>query len=103
MRWLMLLLLAAAAAYFTAPAREAHEQAARIFLEARDPSAGEEGGLTLESMVSYAKGVWAGTGRFENYHVATRYTVDMPGAEYLECYGAFTIVRCSVAGSNPGG
>ena len=36
----------------------------------------------------------AGQGRYESFFVASKYTVDMPGAAYLECYGAFTLVQC---------
>lgn len=95
MRFLLLLLLVGAAAYFTAPTRAAHEEAARAFLDGHEPSEAPEQGLSLEQMAGYVKGLFAGEGRYENWYVASKYSVDMPGAAYLECYGAFTVVRCA--------
>jgi hypothetical protein len=95
MRLLLLLLLAGAIAYFTVPTREAHEQAAREFLQAYEPGEAARGGLSLEQIGGYLKGMLAGQGRYENWHLASTYSVDLPGAAYLECYGAFTVVSCS--------
>lgn len=101
MRLLLLLLIAAAVAYFTVPTREAHEEAARAFLQSHQPAAATESALSVEQLVGYAKGLLAGQGRYENYYVLSRYSVDMPGAAYLECYGVYTLVRCSEVA--PGG
>jgi hypothetical protein len=60
-------------------------------------AAERQAGLSLDSVVDYVTGMIAGQGRYENYYVMSKYTVDMPGASYLECYGAFTMVRCSDA------
>jgi hypothetical protein len=103
MRLLLLLIVAGIAAYFTVPTRAAHEEAARAFLEARveEPAAEAEAqapGVSLDSVVDFVTGMLAGQGRYENYYVLSKFTVDMPGAAYLECYGAFTVVRCSEAG-----
>jgi len=98
MRLLLLLLVLGAAAYFTVPAREAHETAARALLEAdaeADAAAMEEQtGLSLDSVVDFATGFMAGEGRYENFYVASKFTVDAPGSAYVECWGAFTFVRC---------
>lgn len=103
MRILLLLLLAGVGAYFTVPAQSAHEAAARAYLEGGTPGepAANGGGITLESVVAHAKGMLAGQGRYENYYLVSKYTVDMPGAAYLECYGAFTLVKCQEAGATP--
>ncbi|MGE0743057.1 MAG: hypothetical protein AB7O98_17100 [Hyphomonadaceae bacterium] len=101
MRVLLLLLLIAGAAYFTVPTREAHEAAARAFLQGHQPGEGPNDGLSLDDVINFAKGMFAGQGRYETFYVVSRYTVDMPGAAYLECYGAFTVVRCQEAGSGP--
>jgi hypothetical protein len=95
MRLLLLLLLAGVGAYFTVPTRAAHEEAARAFLQGRPPGEASDQALSLEQIAGYVKGMFAGEGRYENWHVASKYAVDMPGAAYLECYGAFTVVRCS--------
>lgn len=100
MRLLLLLILIGAGAYYTVPARDAHEQAARAFLEAHEPS-DSQSGFTLETFASYVKGMFAGQGRYENFIVFSKYSVDMPGASYLECYGAFTLVRCQEAAPPP--
>ena len=98
MRMLLLLILIGAAAYFTVPARETHEAAARAFMEAEaQEQTGEtpaEAGISLDGIVDFVTGFVAGQGRYENYYVASKFSVDMPGAAYLECWGAFTQVQC---------
>jgi len=96
---LLLLAVIAVAAYFTVPTRAAHEEAARVFLEgmAQAPPGAQQQGFSLDSVVDYVTGMLAGQGRYENFYLMSKYTVDMPGASYLECYGAFTVVRCSDA------
>jgi hypothetical protein len=103
MRLLLLLIIAGVAAYFTVPAQSAHEQAAQAFLEARaqeqTSAVGQQApGLSLDGVVDFVTGMLAGQGRYETYYVASKYTLDLPGAAYVECYGAFTLVRCSEAG-----
>lgn len=99
MRILLLLIIAGVAAYFTVPTREAHEQAVRAHLEAQaqeQTTAVEQQapGLSLDGVVDFVTGMLAGEGRYETYFVASKYTIDMPGNAYLECYGAFTVVQC---------
>jgi hypothetical protein len=101
MRLLSLLLIVAVAAYYTNPPRERYETEASAELQARadiarnDPQAAQRG-FSLDDVVGYVKGMMAGQGAYEDYYVAGKYTVDMPGADYLECYGAFTVVKCQV-------
>jgi hypothetical protein len=95
MRLLLLLLVACAAASFTVPTRQAHEEAARAFLQGYEPGEAPNEGLSLEQIAGYVKGMFAGEGRYENWYLVSRYSADLPGANYLECYGAFTIVRCA--------
>lgn len=95
MRLLLLLVLIGVGAYFTVPTREQHEEAARAHLEGAAPGEQTREELSLQSIIGYVKGMMAGQGRYENFYLASRYTIDLPGAAYLECYGAFTIVRCS--------
>ena len=91
-RLLGLIILAGVAAYFTKPERAAHEEKARATLEA--PAAESDGGISLDEVVGYVKGMAAGSGRYEDFYVFSKYTVDMPGSSYVECYGAFTVVMC---------
>lgn len=98
MRFMLLLVLLGAGAYFTVPAREAHETAARAFLESAaeaDAAAMEsQTGLSLDGIVDFATGFMAGQGRYESFYVASKFTVDAPGSAYVECWGAFTYVQC---------
>ena len=98
MRVLLFLILAGAGAYFTVPARDAHEQALRAFMEAQTQENTTEVerqiGVSLDSIVDFATGMVAGQGRYENYFLASKFTVDAPGTAYVECWGAFTLVQC---------
>ncbi|MEZ5970664.1 MAG: hypothetical protein R3C31_02495 [Hyphomonadaceae bacterium] len=98
MRLLLLLILIGAVAYFTVPTRETQEAAARAFMEAEaQEQTGEvqaQTGISLDSVVDFVTGFVAGQGRYENYYLASKFTADMPGAAYLECWGAFTQVQC---------
>jgi hypothetical protein len=98
MRLLLLLIVVGVAAYFTAPARDAHEDAARAFLQASAQADTAEverqTGVSLDSIVDFATGFMAGQGRYETYFLASKFTVDAPGSAYVECWGAFTIVQC---------
>jgi hypothetical protein len=96
MRLLLLLIVVGVAAYFTVPERAAHEEAARAYLQGFEAGERAPGaGVSLETIAGYVKGMFAGRGRYENFYLFSKYSVDMPGAAYLECYGAFTIVRCN--------
>jgi hypothetical protein len=95
LRLLLLLIIAGVGAYFTVPTQAAHEEAARAFLEGREPGEAPPSGVTLDSIIGYVKGMLAGQGRYENYYLASKYTLDVPGSAYVECYGAFTLVRCA--------
>jgi hypothetical protein len=98
MRLLLLLILAGVGAYFTVPTREAHETALRALMEteAHEQTAEvqRQTGISLDGLVDFATGMIAGQGRYENYGVASKFTVDAPGSAYLECWGAFTLVQC---------
>ena len=103
MRLLLLLIVVGAAAYFTTPTRAAHEEAARVYLEGMaqaPPEAEQRSGISFDSVVDYVTGMMAGQGRYESFYVMSKYTVDIPGADYVECYGAFTLVRCSNASAS---
>lgn len=51
--------------------------------------------FSLDSVVDFVTGMVAGAGRYERFYIASKYTFDLPGSNYLECYGAYTLVRCS--------
>ncbi len=95
---LLLLILIGAAAYFTVPARETHEAAARALLQAQAQEqtnqVQQQAGISLDGIVDFVTGMMAGQGRYESYYLASKFTIDMPGAAYIECWGAFTQVQC---------
>jgi hypothetical protein len=95
MRLLLLLLILGVVGYFTVPTRAQHEAAARTAMQNYHPT-GEAEHFSLDDVAGYAKGLFAGGGSYQSYYVASRYTMDMPGPEYVECYGAYTIVQCQV-------
>jgi hypothetical protein len=101
MRLLLLLLIIAAGAYYTNPPRARFETEARLQVQAADeiarqnPELAPGRGVSLDDLAGYVKGMMAGQGRYENFYVAGRYTIDMPGPDYLECFGAFTLVKCA--------
>ncbi len=102
MRLLLLLILAGVGAYFTVPTQAQHEEAAQAYLreQAGAPASeggGERSGFSLDSVVDFVTGMVAGAGRYESFYLVSKYTLDLPGANYLECYGAYTLVRCSEA------
>lgn len=97
MRLLLLLILVGAAAYFTNPTRAAHEAQARVTLAAYRPNQTTGRGDLFENATGFVRGMAAGQGSYQSFYVASRYTVDMPGVQYLECFGAYTMVRCQVA------
>lgn len=94
MRLLLLLIIAGIAAWYTNPTRDAHEEQARVLLDEGAPA--PSAGFTLDDVIGYAKGMLAGEGRYESYFLASKYTVDMPGSSFVECYGAYTFVNCRV-------
>lgn len=94
MRILLLLMLVAVAAFYTKPDRAAHEAKARTVLEA--PNVREERGLDVGDVIGFVRGLTAGTGRYEDMYLFSKYTLDAPGATYVECYGAFTYVHCQL-------
>jgi len=98
-RLVLLLLAAVVGAYFTVPTQAVHEEAARVFLQANPPAEAPHDGLTLDDVMNFARGMFAGQGRYENYYVLSHYTLDMPGSAYLECFGAYTMVRCREVGA----
>jgi hypothetical protein len=104
MRLLLLLILAGVGAYFTVPTQAQHEEAAQAFLQAQAGAPASEGAepapFSLDSVVDFVTGMMAGAGRYESLYLFSKYTLDLPGANYLECYGAYTLVRCSEASAS---
>ena len=98
MRLLLLLFVIGVGAYFTVPTREAHEAAMRAFMQSEtqeeSAAAKQQTGISLDSVVDFVTGMMAGQGRYENLYVASKFTVDLPGSAYMECWGAFTLVQC---------
>jgi hypothetical protein len=86
-RWLFLLIVVGAAAgYFTRPNEATMRTEAEAVLN--DPATLEQFGDMLGAAV-------AGQRRFDDYFVATKYTVTIGENPAVECWGAFQQIRCS--------
>jgi hypothetical protein len=83
---LVLLVIAGVAGYFTKPAEPAMREAANAVLnDPQNLTQGLEGlGATL-----------AGDRAYNDYYVAAKYSVTLDQRALVECWGAFTQVRCS--------
>jgi len=91
-RVLVLLLVAAVAAYFTNPKPEAYESKARETLQAaaqEDLDQLDIGGVIGNSAAQL------GDGEYENFYLASRYSMPSAQDARVQCWGAFTLVNCS--------
>ncbi len=89
MKWVLLLVvIAAVAAFFTRPDEPAMRAAADTVLN--DPQNISQG---LESLGA----TLAGNRDYTNYYVASRYVVTLDSNPVVTCWGAFQQVQCSRA------
>ncbi len=91
----LLIVMAAIAAYFTKPERAAHEQAAQATLrQAQDAAASafDIGGVLNLGLAGLAQ-----DGRYEDFYLASKYTLRVKGRDVMQCWGAFTQVRRTLA------
>ena len=91
---LLLLIVAAVGGYFTRPDEATMRHAADAVLS--DPSNISQG---LESIGATV----AGDRAYDNYYVASKYTVSLEGNPVVTCWGAFQQTKCERAASNSGG
>jgi hypothetical protein len=82
---LLLIVIAGVAGFFTRPDEAAMRAAADAVLD--EPQNISEG---LESIGAAI----AGERAYDNYYVAARYTITLDGDPVVQCWGAFTQVRC---------
>lgn len=82
---LVLIVIAGVAGFFTRPDEAAMRQAAEAVLN--DPQNITEG---LESLGASL----AGERSYDNYYVAARYSVELDNSPVVQCWGAFTQVKC---------
>jgi len=86
MRWLFLLIVVAGVAgYFTRPDEPKMRTAAEAVLN--DPA-------TLSQFGDMVGAALAGQRRFDDYFVATKYTITIGEDPAVECWGAFTQTKC---------
>jgi hypothetical protein len=85
---LLILVIAGVAAYFTRPDEAALRQGAEAVLS--DPQSIGEG---FENMGAALLGDRA----YDNYFVASRYRVTLDNEPIVQCWGAFTQVKCARA------
>lgn len=85
---LLLLIIAGVAGYFTKPDEPAMRRAADAVLES--PQNITEGFESLGASL-------AGDRTYDNYFVASRYTITLDGQPVVSCWGAFTQTQCQRA------
>ncbi|MBC7769542.1 MAG: hypothetical protein H7124_12225 [Phycisphaerales bacterium] len=91
-RILIVLVVAAVAAYFTNPKSEAYETKARDTLQAaaqEDLEQLDVGGVIGNSAAQLSDG------EYETFYLASRYSLPSAADARVQCYGAFTFVTCS--------
>lgn len=82
----LLIIVAGVAGYFTRPDEAKMRTAAEAVLN--DPS-------SLGQLMEGVGAAVAGQRQFDNFYVATRYTVSIGENPVVECWGAFTQTRCT--------
>lgn len=93
MRWVLLLIvIAAVAAYFTRPTEGVMRDRADALLG--EPSNLQEGFESIGAAI-------AGERQYDNYYVAARYTVTLDGEALVSCWGAYQQVQCDRASETP--
>ena len=95
LRLIGLLAVVGVAGYFTKPSEDQHRAAARAALEQLQDAAISN--LDLGALVESSMARFGDEGRFHDYYVASRYTVEVNGRAVADCWGAFTQVRCTPA------
>jgi hypothetical protein len=88
---LLLLIVAAVGGYFTRPDEATMRHAADAVLS--DPANISQG---LESIGATV----AGDRAYDNYYVASKYTVSLDNSPVVQCWGAFQQVTCNRVQSN---
>lgn len=94
---LLLIVMAGVAGYFTKPDEAAHKAAAEAaFAQAREAAISN---LDLGAMIDITTADFASSGVYQDFYVASTYAVAEGGETLMNCYGAFTQVRCSFVGA----
>jgi len=92
LRILLLLVIVGVAAYFTNPKAPAYETPARDALQAAASADLEQldiGGVIGNSAAQLS------SGEYETFYVASKYSMPTAADARVECWGAFTFVRCA--------
>ena len=95
MKWfIILIIIAGIAGYFTRPDEAKMREAANALLS--NPGNISQGVESLGASL-------AGNRSYDNYYVAARYTVTLNNDPIVTCYGAFTQVQCNRPQQHAGG
>ncbi len=92
---LLLLVMAGVGGYFTKPTEAQHREAALAMLESLQGEAISN--IDLGALIEASLARFGDEGRFQDYYVASRYTVEVNDRAVADCWGAFTQVRCTPA------
>jgi hypothetical protein len=90
---LLLIIIAGVAGYFTRP----DEPAMRIAADAALNAPTESGNVldAIGDRLESAGAEFMGERAYNNYYVASKYTVSLDNRSVVECWGAFTQVKCN--------
>jgi hypothetical protein len=91
---LLLVIIAAVAAYFTKPDAAAHRAAAEATMQAAQNEAASD--VNLGDMLELGVASLMQSGVYEDMYLASKYTVRVREQPFIECWGAFTQVRCTM-------
>jgi len=91
-RVLIALIVLGVAAFFTNPKPDAYETKARDTLQAATQE--DLGQLDVGGVIGNAAAQLS-DGEYENFFVASRYSLPTAADARVQCYGAFTFVNCS--------
>lgn len=89
---ILLIIVAGIAGYFTKPNEAAMRDAAQQALAAKREAAVSN--MDLGGMISAGAAGVFGAGVYEDWVVAAHYGVTLNDDPYVDCYGAFTQIRC---------
>jgi hypothetical protein len=96
-RLLVILIVAAVIAYFTNPNADAYRGPVREALQASADQAMENLDIVGAAESGFAQ--LGGDGDYQTFYVASKYSAPSQEHAIVECWGAFTIVRCMPAAS----
>lgn len=101
LRLIGLLVVVGVAAYFTNPTADTHRAKANEVLRAQADAAADN--LDIGGLIETGAASLTQQGDYQSFYVGSKYSVEVGGNPYVECYGAFTQVMCNRVGADAAG